>query len=191
MANNATNLWSLTVGELRKTAQAAGVPAEQIEDARDGRSPKDSLIELIEARRKELEASAVAKAEGGISDLWSLTVGELRKTAQAAGVPAEQIEDARDGRSPKDSLIELIELPKERSDAPQLRATAASSVQPQPPTESDGGTKAMQLIRGVAARAIEYIYRPRAAGARAMHYYIDLVSTYPTFRPKYNRPGVN
>ena len=87
--------------------------------------------------------------------------------------------------------LEVIELPKERSDAPQLRATAASSVQPQPPTESDGGTKAMQLIRGVAARAIEYIYRPRAAGARAMHYYIDLVSTYPTFRPKYNRPGVN
>ena len=47
------DIQSLTVGELRKVALAEGVPVDQIEDARDSFSPKNALIELIEARRHD------------------------------------------------------------------------------------------------------------------------------------------
>ena len=54
------DLSSLSVGELRKLAVVEGVPADEIEDARDSFAPKDALIELIEARRQVLEATAAA-----------------------------------------------------------------------------------------------------------------------------------
>ena len=58
MSASPTDLHSLTVGELRKIASAEGIPEDEIEDARDGDSPKGSLIELIEAQREHLSNAA-------------------------------------------------------------------------------------------------------------------------------------
>ena len=60
------------------------------------------------------EAKAAAKAKAAAeraalqSELEALTVKEVRLRAAAEGVDEDAIEDARDGDTPKQSLIELI-----------------------------------------------------------------------------------
>ena len=43
-------LSSLSVRELRKHAEATGVDAEALEDARDSENPKDAILQLLLAR---------------------------------------------------------------------------------------------------------------------------------------------
>jgi hypothetical protein len=110
------DLSSMTLVDLRRRAADVGVPASQIEDARDGDDPKRELIALITAAAPPLS---------------SLGVGELRRRAASAGVPAHQIEDARDSDDPKSALIALITSGGKAMRAPAaVVATAVPQQQP-------------------------------------------------------------
>ena len=62
------------------------------------------MIKLIQA-----QAAGKAGQRAALeAELKQLTVKDLRMRAKAEGVDAEAIEDARDGDTPKASLIELI-----------------------------------------------------------------------------------
>ena len=62
------------------------------------------MIKLIQA-----QAAGKAGQRAAVeAELKQLTVKDLRMRAKAEGVDAEAIEDARDGATPKESLIELI-----------------------------------------------------------------------------------
>eukprot|EP01047_Picozoa_sp_COSAG01_P006390 COSAG01_NODE_230_length_21075_cov_13.811603_29_plen_563_part_00 len=84
-------LSTMNVGALRQEAASKGVPAQQIEAARDSDDPKGALIALM--RQAELR---------------TMNVGALRQEAASKGVPAQQIEAARDSDDPKGALIALI-----------------------------------------------------------------------------------
>jgi hypothetical protein len=90
------HLSAMSLGELRRRAAAVGVPAQQIEDARDGDDPKSELIGLINA------AAAPPPA------LDTMSVRGLRQHAASAGISDEQIEAARDSEDPRSALIALI-----------------------------------------------------------------------------------
>jgi hypothetical protein len=134
MACSCSDLQSLTVDELRRTAQAVGIPGGQIEAAQDNLS----LIQLIEARAQVVEASAVENVAGsaefpgstaaGSSPLQSLTIGQLHETAQAVGITGEQIEAARVSLSPKETLIQLIETRAQVSAVGNVAGSSASDV---------------------------------------------------------------
>eukprot|EP01043_Picozoa_sp_COSAG02_P094416 COSAG02_NODE_30854_length_544_cov_0.696629_1_plen_82_part_10 len=62
------------------------------------------------------------------SDLQSLTVDELRRTAQAVGITGEQIEAARVSLSPKETLIQLIETRAQVSAVGNVAGSSASDV---------------------------------------------------------------
>ena len=62
------------------------------------------MIKLIQA-----QAAGKAGQRAALeAELKQLTVKDLRMRAKTDGVDAEAIEDARDGDTPKESLIELI-----------------------------------------------------------------------------------
>ena len=62
------------------------------------------MIKLIRA-----QAAGKAGQRAAVeAELKQLTVKDLRMRAKTDGVRAEAIEDARDGATPKESLIELI-----------------------------------------------------------------------------------
>ena len=110
-------MWcSLKPTQLRKRAAAAGLDDDQIEEAEDGETPRESLIQsLIElilaasaATATDGAAAAPAAREPLRAELASLRPTQLRKRAVAAGVLPEQMEEAEDGDTPKESLIKLV-----------------------------------------------------------------------------------
>jgi hypothetical protein len=104
------DLDSMSVGALRERAVSVGVPAEQIEAARDGCAPKVDLIALISAAQlaAKTKAERQPEPEQSIKHLSTMNVRALRQQAASAGVSAQQIEDARDSDDPKGALISLI-----------------------------------------------------------------------------------
>ena len=98
----------LKPSQLRKRAAAAGVTPEQIEEAEDGGAPKEALTQLL----LEAESAAAAQQTGAhdalIAKLRQLPPSQLRKRATKAGVPGDQIEEAEDSDTPKESLIQLL-----------------------------------------------------------------------------------
>ena len=56
----------MNVGELRQLASAQGVPATDIENARDGSSPKDDLIDLIIKVKKSPAQTQVQPVPGSV-----------------------------------------------------------------------------------------------------------------------------
>jgi hypothetical protein len=96
-----SDLSTMNVGTLRQRAVSAGVAAQQIENARDSDDPKGELIALINNHA----AAAASVARPALS---TMSAGTLRQHAESAGVPAWQIEVARDSDDPKSELIKLI-----------------------------------------------------------------------------------
>ena len=91
----------LPVRELRCRAEALGVDATALSDARDSHDPITAIVELIVAAEQGNAAQ--------VQRLNALSVGELRKLAAAKeGVSDEAIEAARDGDDPKGELIALL-----------------------------------------------------------------------------------
>jgi hypothetical protein len=91
----------LPVRELRCRAEALGVDATALSDARDSHDPITAIVELIVAAEQGNAAQ--------VQRLNALSVGELRKLAAAKeGVSVEAIEAARDGDDPKGELIALL-----------------------------------------------------------------------------------
>ena len=91
------------------------------------------IIKLIQAQAAKVqaakakaaaEAKAAAKAKAAAersalqSELQELTLKEVRLRAAAEGVDEDAIEDARDGDTPKESLIELILAKKKAAAQP-------------------------------------------------------------------------
>ena len=74
--------------------------------------PPAEAKDAAEANAAEAKAAAEARAAAERaalqSELEALTVKEVRLRAAAEGVDEDAIEDARDGDTPKESLIELI-----------------------------------------------------------------------------------
>ena len=77
--------------------------------------------EAAEAKAAEAKAAAEARAAAERaalqSELEQLSLKEVRLRAAAEGVDQDAIEDARDGDTPKESLIELI-LAKKKAAGP-------------------------------------------------------------------------
>lgn len=121
-----------SVRELRERAAKIGIPAEAVEDARDGVNPRAALQELIRAAEQEQaetarrqreeaaarEAAAAAaraqaeqeQAAAAVADqLRGMTMKELRERAAMLRVDGDAIEDARDSHDPREALILLIQ----------------------------------------------------------------------------------
>ena len=107
----------MAVGALRQRAAQLGVASELVEEARDGADPKGDIIELILARASPPDAG----------HLESLSVGELRSMAQAAGIDAGRVEQARDAHDPRAELIALV-LEQSRVDRPELEAMSVGEL---------------------------------------------------------------
>ena len=110
-----TELEALRVKELEQRALAEGVPADDVEDARDEDNPKAALIELIvwsvqshlpEGRGADNSAEPFDPGLGAELEVLRATALQLR--ALAEGVAADAIEDALDEDNPKAALIGLI-----------------------------------------------------------------------------------
>eukprot|EP01051_Picozoa_sp_SAG22_P004563 SAG22_NODE_247_length_13918_cov_7.885375_7_plen_1317_part_00 len=101
----------LTLRELRKRAIAAGVDADDLEDARDGDDPKAEVSGLIIEREVDaavMGLSADQRKDALLAELSMLSLRDLRKRAVAAGVDGDDLEDARDGDDPKGEISALI-----------------------------------------------------------------------------------
>ena len=137
-----------SVRELRERAAKIGIPAEAVEDARDGVNPRAALQELIraaeqeqaekaQARRQREEAAAreaaaaaaraqaeqeqaAAAAAAAPDQPQQMTMKELRERAAVLQVDGDAIEDARDSHDPRAALQELI-LAAEQEQAEKAR----------------------------------------------------------------------
>ena len=77
------------------------------------------MIKLIQAQADSNAQGAKAPERAALqSELEALTVKEVRLRAAAEGVDEDAIEDARDGDTPKESLIELILAKKKAAAQP-------------------------------------------------------------------------
>ena len=74
--------------------------------------------------------SGAPSRESIVTELEALKPSQLRKRAAASGVAEEQIEEAEDGETPKDSLIELIAAAETAPAAPQQGGAAAPAPRP-------------------------------------------------------------
>jgi len=80
----------------------------KIKEAKDSDSPKEALIELIVAASVPDSTPNDASLQALRDELSGLKPSDLEERALAAGVDEDQIDDAVDGDTPKETLIELI-----------------------------------------------------------------------------------
>jgi hypothetical protein len=119
--NHAQGLRKMTVGALRQRAADVGVPAEQIEEARDSADPKGALIALINASQTHDQLNHTQELD------------EPYQRALDLGVSAEQIEDARDGDEPRNELRGLIATASPARGTAEAPSDAVSTAAEQAP----------------------------------------------------------
>eukprot|EP01052_Picozoa_sp_SAG31_P020164 SAG31_NODE_1504_length_8079_cov_2.892607_6_plen_832_part_00 len=105
-------LAGLKMGALRQRAMADGVSDGDIEDADDSDLPRNALVDLIVATRRQetAEKSAPSKpaADALKQELRHMTLSALRKRAAVAGVEEREIDGADDDEDPRGAMIGLI-----------------------------------------------------------------------------------
>ena len=101
-------LATLKPSALKKRAEQEGIDAVKIKEAKDSDSPKEALIELIVAASVPDSTPNDASLQALRDELSGLKPSDLEERALAAGVDEDQIDDAVDGDTPKETLIELI-----------------------------------------------------------------------------------
>ena len=103
----AAELAGLKPSQLRKRAEALGVDAEDIDEAWDADDRHGALGQLIVAASPA--PSVQDDAFGQLrAELRGLKPSGLRKRARAIGVDEALLEEAEDGPTPAESVIELI-----------------------------------------------------------------------------------
>eukprot|EP01052_Picozoa_sp_SAG31_P013520 SAG31_NODE_814_length_11876_cov_16.478984_1_plen_1874_part_00 len=104
VAQEPSDLESLSNKELRAHAKSLKVTVEQLEMAADSDDMREALITLI--TNLEVETSTIAKQQ--LKELASLSNKQLRTRAKQAGASTDQLEDAADSDDMSVALIELV-----------------------------------------------------------------------------------
>ena len=136
-----SDLSSLSVGELRKLAASEGVPADEIEDARDSIAPKDALIELIEARRRVLDEESSP----------NLLPGAIERD-DATLVPQAQRMGEQESMLPKNLVVPSQPQIMDRGD--HTVASPMSTLTYREPKGKAGTSKRIQPVGGDAPRLL-------------------------------------
>ena len=101
-----SELQGLRLKELRKRARDADIDGELLDDATDADDPKAAVIALLMAQCKLPD---VDDGEAALrTELQGLLPKELRGRAKAAGIDADDLDDAVDSDDPKAALIQLL-----------------------------------------------------------------------------------
>jgi hypothetical protein len=103
-----SELQGLRLKDLRKRARDAGIDGQLLEEAADADDPKSAVIELLVSQSKPPVADEMKGNAALQTELESLRLKELRARAKAAGVSADDLEDAADSDDPKASVILLL-----------------------------------------------------------------------------------
>jgi hypothetical protein len=114
-------LAALKPSALRKRAVEDGIDPIKMKEAKDSDAPKDALIELIIAAAAAGPTPEQVRLQALRDELSGLKPSELEERAHSAGVDGAKFDDAVDGDTPKETLIELI-LSAAREDTLQLNA---------------------------------------------------------------------
>ena len=114
-------LAALKPSALTKRTLENGVDVEKIKQAKDSADPKQALIELIVAAAGRPMSAEAARLQALRDELGALKPSELEERARAAGINAEQVEEAVDGDAPKQMLTELL-ITAAKEDTSQTKA---------------------------------------------------------------------
>eukprot|EP01046_Picozoa_sp_COSAG06_P051636 COSAG06_NODE_8470_length_2162_cov_2.159476_2_plen_393_part_01 len=138
-------LSALKMSALKKRARTQGVDETMLEEAEDADAPREAIVDLIVAAAARSADQADSARERLRDDLAGLKLSALKKHALSIGVNEMEFEEAEDGATPRQSIVELV-LAKatNRSASSRGRDNAAACVigntpgpEPEPEPEPD------------------------------------------------------
>ena len=116
-------LEALKLGALIRRAKAAGVAAEQIEEACDAEDSKGAIVELVLAREQPAgRPGGGGEAAALRASLADMKTSQLRKRCVAAGIPEAELEEADDADDSHSALVELLVAHEPADRTRELRA---------------------------------------------------------------------
>jgi hypothetical protein len=136
------SLRGLKISELRRRAtEVASVSEERVHQAEDSEDPRAALVALL------LEAANAGPADAGAEhhlrdELRGMKMSALRTRARAAGVDEDEADEAGDGPSPAEAIVELIV-------AAELRGAVDE------PAEDPAVTALRQELSGLRLKALK------------------------------------
>ena len=144
------SLKSLTPRELKRRAAELGASGDEIEALDDADDVKGAVIELIVASSHGKISATLVADPHRVQELLGLKLSAVKKRAAAAGVKAEDLEEADDAEDVKAAVINLI-LTAETSGSPMVQQKMREDLQ----KLKVSALKKQAVSAGIAAEALE------------------------------------
>ena len=141
-------LGALSLREVRRRAEQAGVGAGRLDEALESADPKRATIELIlQHRQREGRAGDDAALR---KELAQLKLGALYRRAEKAGVEPAALDAAEDEADPRAAIVRLL---LQRAAPPEQPAAAADEPTPPEAAALRSELQAMR-VKGLERRAM-------------------------------------
>ena len=143
-------LGALSLREVRRRAEQAGVGAGRLDEALESADPKRATIELILQHRQREEEGRAGDDAALRAELAQLKLGALYRRAEKAGVEPAALDAAEDEADPRAAIVRLL---LQRAAPPEQPAAAADEPTPPEAAALRSELQAMR-VKGLERRAM-------------------------------------